>query len=118
MCEQFIARAAEPFRLEALWQFAERLERFGIAGFGWGAAWIGMDGRLTSHRDLRAFRDDPSRAAIGTIEATAALVHLRRPSKLSTLTMPDAQPFDDPAGRYTFSHNGDLRDYRADRARY
>jgi hypothetical protein len=118
MCEQFIARAAEPFRLEALWQFAERLERFGIAGFGWGAAWIGADGRLTSHRDLRAFRDDPSRAAIGTIEATAALVHLRRPSKLSTLTMPDAQPFDDPAGRYTFSHNGDLRDYRADRARY
>lgn len=118
MCEQFIARAAEPFRLDELWPFAGRLERFGIAGFGWGAAWIGRDGRLVSHRDLRAFRDDPEREAIGTIETTAVIVHLRRPSKLSTLTVADAQPFDDPAGRYAFSHNGDLRDYRADRARY
>jgi glutamine phosphoribosylpyrophosphate amidotransferase len=118
MCEQFIARAAEPFRLDELWPFAGRLERFGIAGFGWGAAWIGADGRLASHRDLRAFRDDPDRDSIGAVQTTAAVVHLRRPSRLSTLTMPDAQPFDDPAGRYAFSHNGDLRDYRADRARY
>jgi glutamine phosphoribosylpyrophosphate amidotransferase len=119
MCEQFVARAAEPFRLDALWPFAERLERFGIAGFGWGVAWFaadtGSDGgeRVTSHRDLRAFRDDPARDAIGAIETTAALVHLRRPSRLSTLTLPDTQPFDDPAGRYAFSHNGDLRDWRA-----
>jgi Glutamine amidotransferase domain len=118
MCEQFIARAAEPFRLDELWPFTGRLERFGIAGFGWGAAWIGANDRLASHRDLRAFRDDPEREAIGAVETTAVIVHLRRPSKLSTLTVPDAQPFDDPAGRYTFSHNGDLRDYRADRTRY
>lgn len=118
MCEQFIARAAEPFLLEDLWPFAERLERFGIAGFGWGAAWIDGEGHLVSHRDLRAFRDDPERARIGAIETTAVLVHLRRPSKLSTLTIPDAQPFDDPAHRFAFSHNGDLRDYRSDRARY
>lgn len=118
MCEQFIARAAEPFRLDQLWPFAERLERFGIAGFGWGAAWIDSDGHLDSHRDLRAFRDDPAHTRIGAIETTAVLVHLRRPSKLSTLTIPDAQPFDDPAQRFAFSHNGDLRDYRSDRARY
>ena len=118
MCEQFIARASEPFRLDDLWPFAERLERFGIAGFGWGAAWIEPDGRLASYRDLRAFRDDPGRHAVGATETTAALIHLRRPSRLSTLTMPDTQPFDDPAGRYAFSHNGDLRDYRSLRARY
>jgi len=118
MCEQFIARAAEPFRLNALWPFAERLERFGIAGFGWGAAWIGAEGRIRSHRDLRAFREDPAREEIGAMETTAAIVHLRRPSKLSTLTLPDAQPFDDPAGRYSFSHNGDLRDHRSLRAGY
>ena len=47
MCEHFIARAAEPFRLDELWPFAERLERFGIAGFGWGAAWLGA-GRAAS----------------------------------------------------------------------
>ena len=32
--------------------------------------------------------------------------------------MADTQPFDDPAGRFSFSHNGDLRDIRAWRTRY
>jgi hypothetical protein len=119
MCEHFVARSAEPFRLDELWPFAERLERFGIAGFGWGAAWVRSDGRLCSHRDVRAFRDDDvGRESVGREVTTAALVHLRRPSKLSTLALPDAQPFDDPAGRFSFSHNGDLRDNRAARAAY
>src|SRR5574338_99302 len=119
MCEHFVARAAEPFRLDELWPFAERLERYGLAGFGWGAAWIARDGRLASHRDVPAFRDDHAgRERVGAEETTAALVHLRRPSRLSTLALPDTQPFDDPAGRYSFSHNGDLRDYRALRTEY
>ena len=112
MCEHFIARAERPFRLDELWPFAGKLERFGIAGFGWGAAWLGADGRLGSYRDVRAFRDDPGREAVGATETTAARVHLRRPSRLSTLTVADTQPFDDPAGRFSFSHNGDLRDYK------
>jgi glutamine phosphoribosylpyrophosphate amidotransferase len=118
MCEHYVARSAEPFRLDDLWPFTERLERFGIAGFGWGAAWLAPDGRLGSYRDLRAFRDDPGRERVGAIETAAALVHLRRPSRLSTLTLPDTQPFDDPAGRYAFSHNGDLRDHRSLRATF
>ena len=60
----------------------------------------------------------PGASGSGAIETTAALVHLRRPSRLSTLTLPDTQPFDDPAGRYAFSHNGDLRDYRSLRATF
>ncbi len=118
MCEHFVARAAEPFRIDELWPFTERLERYGIAGFGWGAAWVDGGGRIASHRDTRAFRDDPERDRIGGHETASLLVHLRRPSKLSTMTIADAQPFDDPAGRYAFSHNGDLRDYRAARDRY
>lgn len=118
MCEHYIARAAEPFRLDELWPFTERLERFGIAGFGWGAAWLDGHGSLASYRVLKAFRDDPGRERIGAIETTSALVHLRRPSRLSTLTLPDTQPFDDPAGRYAFSHNGELRDHKALRATY
>jgi hypothetical protein len=108
MCEQFVARAAEPFRVDELWPFTGLLERYGIAGFGWGAAWLGTDGAIESHRDVRAFRDDPARDAIGLIETTALLVHLRRPSRLSTIGLADTQPFDDPAGRYAFSHNGDF----------
>jgi glutamine phosphoribosylpyrophosphate amidotransferase len=118
MCEHYVARAAEPFRLDELWPFTERLERFGIAGFSWGAAWLNGDGRIRSYRNLDAFRDDPGRERVGARETTAALVHLRRPSRLSTLTLPDTQPFDDPAGRYAFSHNGDLRDYRTLRAAF
>lgn len=118
MCEHFVARAAEPFRLDELWPFTERLERFGIAGFGWGAAWLTADGRLASHRDVGAFRDDRRRDAIGAQETTAALVHLRRPSKLSTIGPGDTQPFDDPGGRFAFSHNGDLRDVREWRRRF
>lgn len=118
MCEQFVARAAEPFRLDELWPYAERLERFGIAGFGWGAAWLDRDGGLRSYRTTAAFRDDPERDRVGAIETTSLLVHLRRPSRLSTLGLWDAQPFDDPAGRFAFAHNGDLRDFRAARARY
>jgi Glutamine amidotransferase domain len=118
MCEHYVVRAAEPFRLDELWPFTEKLERYGIAGFGWGASWLGDDEALHSYRDVRAFRDDPGREAIGATETTVALVHLRRPSKLSTLTLADTQPFDDPAGRFAFSHNGDLRDYRSLRTHY
>jgi len=118
MCEQFVARAAEPFRLDELWPFSEKLERYGIAGFGWGAAWRAADSSIGEYRDVRAFRDDPRRDAIGRTETTSLLVHLRRPSRLSTLGMADTQPFLDPAGRYAFSHNGDLRDYRPWRRRY
>jgi glutamine phosphoribosylpyrophosphate amidotransferase len=119
MCEQYIARAAEPFRIDELWPFTERLERFGLAAFGWGAAWLADDGRLCGHRDVRAFRDDPGGAAdVGAQETRALLVHLRRPSRLSTLQLPDAQPFDDPAGRFSFSHNGEFKDWRPLRARY
>jgi hypothetical protein len=118
MCEHFVARAREPFRIDELWPFAERLERFGIAGFGWGAAWLAPDGSIAVHRDTRAFRDDPGRDAVGGAETTSLLVHLRRPSRLSTLSLADTQPFLDPAGRFAFSHNGDLRDWRAPRAHY
>ncbi len=118
MCEQFIGRAEAPFRLDELWPLTERLERFGLAGFGWGAAWVDGAGAIRVHRDVRAFRDDPGRDLLGATETTALLVHLRRPSRLSTLQLPDTQPFEDPAGRFAFSHNGDLRDYQAARARY
>ncbi|MEO8207713.1 MAG: hypothetical protein ABI598_01665 [Chloroflexota bacterium] len=118
MCEHYVARAASPFRLDELWPFTERLERFGIAGFGWGASWLEPAGSIGSYREVQAFRDDSGRERVGRVETTAALVHLRRPSRLSTLGMADTQPFDDPAGRFSLSHNGDLLHYRPYRARF
>jgi glutamine phosphoribosylpyrophosphate amidotransferase len=118
MCEQFVAVATAPFRLDALWSFTERLERYGIAGFGWGATWLTADGTLRSYRDIGTFRDDPRRTDIGPIETRALLMHLRRPSKFSTIGLPDTQPFDDPEGRFAFSHNGDLEHHQVHRSRY
>lgn len=118
MCEQFVAMAATPFAIGSLWPFTERLERFGLAGFGWGATWLETDGTLRSHRDVRAFREDPARVAVGRHETRALLIHLRRPSRFSTIGLPDTQPFADPAGRYSFSHNGDLVNHKPYRARY
>ena len=89
-----------------------------MAGFGWGAAWLDGAGALESHRDVRAFRDDPAAASVGAAPTTSLLVHLRRPSKLSTLQLADTQPFLDPAGRFAFSHNGDLRRHAEYRRRY
>jgi Glutamine amidotransferase domain len=119
MCEQYIARAVEPFRLDTLWSFTERLERFGIAGFGWGATWLDPGGGLRSYRDIGSFADDSSgQETVGAVSTRALLVHLRRPSKFSTIGPADTQPFDDPAGRYGFSHNGDLKHHEAFRAAY
>src|SRR5215212_7152371 len=118
MCEQYVAIAAAPFRIGDLWPMTERLEQFGLAGFGWGATWRDSSGDLRSHRDVGAFRDDPAREHVGDESTRALLVHLRRPSKFSTIGPPDTQPFDDPAGRYAFSHNGDLVNDGPFRKRY
>jgi glutamine phosphoribosylpyrophosphate amidotransferase len=89
-----------------------------MAGFGWGAAWLTSEGTIKTYRDVRSFADDPGAAAVGASETTSLLVHLRRPSKLSTLQLADTQPFDDPAGRFAFSHNGDLQQIADARGRY
>ena len=109
MCEQYVACADAPFRIDSLWPFTERLERNGIASYGWGATWLGSDGELHSYRDIGTFTADAAgREKVGSETTRALLVHLRRPSKLSTIGPADTQPFDDPAGRYSFSHNGEL----------
>jgi hypothetical protein len=121
MCELFVARADEPFRVEDLWPFTERLERYGIAGFSWGAAWAtGLAGApFGVHRQTVAFRDDkPGRATVGAVETTSLLLHLRRPSRFTTLGLPDTQPFVDPAARFVFGHNGELGAWRAWRRRF
>jgi glutamine phosphoribosylpyrophosphate amidotransferase len=119
VCEHFVARAAGAFPIAELWPFTEMLERYGIAGFGWGAGWVDNGGSIRTHRTNVAFRDDArGQAAVGAVETTAVLVHLRRPSRLSWMSAADAQPFVDPDGRFAFSHNGDFRAWRTYRPAY
>lgn len=118
MCELLAAAAVDPFSMGELWELAAGLERYGVAGFGWGAAWLTAEGTIAHHVSTAAFRDDPAQFALADVRTTALMVHLRRPSKLSTVGLPDAQPFIDPEGRFAFSHNGDLAGFRTIRPRY
>jgi len=118
MCELLAARSDESFALSDLWPLAEGLERYGLAGYGWGAAWLRPEGGLAGYRATMAFRDDGAREEVGRIETTAALVHLRRPSRFSWLGMADTQPFLDGAGRFAFAHNGELTRHRRFRDGY
>lgn len=118
MCELLAVRSDEPFELAEVWPLAEGLERYGLAGYAWGAAWVRPDGSLDAYRATTAFRDDPRRAEIGRTETTAALVHLRRPSRFSWLGMADTQPFLEGAGRFAFGHNGELAHHRRFRDAY
>ena len=79
---------------------------------------MNADGALETYRDVRSFADDPGADVVGAPETTSLLVHLRRPSKLSTLQLADTQPFTDPSGRFSFSHNGDLGEIQLARRRY
>ena len=118
MCEILAARSPEPFALDALWELAAGLERYGLAGYAWGVAWTRPDGSLDAYRATTAFRDDPGRDAVGRTETTAALVHLRRPSRFSWLGISDTQPFVADGGRFAFAHNGELARHRRFRAAY
>jgi glutamine phosphoribosylpyrophosphate amidotransferase len=118
MCEMLAVRSDEPFALIDVWPLAAGLERYGLAGYAWGAAWVRPDGSLDAYRATTAFRDDARRDEIGRTETTAALVHLRRPSRFSWLGMADTQPFLDGVGRFAFGHNGELARHRRFRATY
>jgi predicted glutamine amidotransferase len=107
MCEILAIVAERPLKLGPLLAWAGELERLGIAGFGWGVAWAGADGEMHCHRNPSSLAGDvEGMLALRDTSAISALVHLRRPSRLSTVQEADTQPFLDEAGRFAFVHNG------------
>jgi hypothetical protein len=85
------------------------LEQFGLAGFGWGVAWLDEDaGAVRGVRGLGRYRDEGLRCdSLLARTSRRFLVHLRRPSQLSTVQMADTQPFFD-GDRSAWCHNGYL----------
>ena len=79
MCELLAAAAADPFAIGDLWEVTAGLERYGMAAFGWGAAWVTPERALAHHVSTAAFRDDPAQFALAKVRTTALMVHLRRP---------------------------------------
>lgn len=109
MCEVLLVAwpgdAPEPFARVLPW--AIEMERYGVAGFGWGVAWLGGDGRVhgTKH-PTRLSEDRHAREAIWDVTSARFLVHLRRPNRLSTIQPEDTQPFLQADGGFAFCHNG------------
>ena len=82
MCEHFIARAAEPFRLDELWPFTERLERFGLAGY--------RLGRRLARRRRQARRRTATSGHSATIPGARPSGRPRRHRPWSTCAVPRA----------------------------
>ncbi len=109
MCELLVAafEAARPFA--ELAPVAAGLEELGVAGFGWGVAWLDeRTGVVRGVKGLGRFRDEGHHdAALIAATSRRFVVHLRRPSRLSTVQMADTQPFVDAASG-AWCHNGFL----------
>lgn len=107
MCEFLAVASDDPTPLTHLVPWAMALESGGLAGFGWGVAWRTRDGRIEGYRTERGMRED-----VGGLErlhdlaSDRFLLHLRRPSKLSTVGEPDSQPFISSDGTFALCHNG------------
>jgi predicted glutamine amidotransferase len=119
MCEMLAVAWEQPQPLEKALLWAREVERLGIARFGWGVAWISEDGRLRRYRKPISLADDPEGASLVAPEISArVLIHLRRPSMLSTVQLADTQPFLDELRGYAFAHNGYLKRHSDYRPRY
>jgi predicted glutamine amidotransferase len=106
MCEVLAVRWPAPAPFSALLQWARKLEHYGLGGFGWGVAWL-EGGQVRHYRFPGALHDDGDAGQhLQGVRSTSYLLHLRRPSRLSTTQLADTQPFLHESGAYAFCHNG------------
>lgn len=124
MCEILAVAAKEKISFDSILPWASELERLGVAGFGWGVAWLDA-ARVCRYRDSGRLADDADGVAgLASVRSSRFLVHLRRPSRLSTLATADTQPFLDSVdeergeGRVAFCHNGYLERHAELRPRF
>jgi predicted glutamine amidotransferase len=107
VCEVMAVAWQRPEEVSRILPWACELERLGVAGFGWGVAWLEGGGRVQGYRFPGALADDTDGvSALSDVESTRFLIHLRRPNRLSTVQLADTQPFVEEEGRFAFCHNG------------
>lgn len=110
MCEMLALQSSKPFQLSTALQFGLTIEKFGIARFGWGVSWV-QDGVLQNYRsELGLAEDEQGQQQLAGQLATSCLIHLRRPSFLSTIALENSQPYL-ADGEFAFGHNGYLADH-------
>lgn len=106
MCEMLLTAWPEPVSIDEILPWARSLERFGLGGFGWGVAWR-EEGAVRHHRDPGSLTEDEAGVrGLAGVRSTHYLVHLRRPSALTTIALADTQPFVADDASFAFAHNG------------
>jgi len=116
MCEILALKSDSTFYLAEVIPYAAVMEKYGIAGFGWGVAWL-AGGELKCFRSVGKIQEDVlAHISIGKEKTSACLFHLRRPSFLGTISLENTQPFVE-AGRFAFAHNGFFAGYESVRRR-
>ena len=110
MCEILAVRWPEPRPFAAIAGWAMAMEHYGSARFGWGVAWLedGAAGPLVrAHVGTgQLAADDAVAGGLDGVRSSHFLVHLRRPTMLSTITRADTQPFVTEKNDLAFCHNG------------
>lgn len=117
MCEMLLVRSERPFQLREVFSTAEALERYGIAGFGWGVAWL-ENGIIRCFKSPGRLTYEPMLVwGLAEHETNACLFHLRRPSLLCTISEVNTQPYVD-GDSIAFGHNGFFERHTEFRAKF
>ena len=118
MCEILAAAFPESRPFGELADSVVALEEYGLGSFGWGVAWLDDSGMVQVERDTGRFVDQGANdETLRRQMSERFLVHLRRPSKLSTVTLADTQPFGADY-RLAWCHNGFLEQAEVLRGEY
>ena len=109
MCEILAVRFPEPRPFAAIASWAVAMEHYGSARFGWGVAWL--DDAAAPRIRARVgtgqlAADDGVAGGLDGVRSSHFLVHLRRPTMLSTITRAATQPFISEKNDLAFCHNG------------
>ncbi len=104
--------SGNPVEIQDVLNWSRLLDQYGLASFGWGITWT--DGnRLFRYRSVLGIRQDPTAEdALRGLLLTRGFIHLRRPSRMSTIGHLNAQPYQSPDARWAFAHNGYFARYR------
>lgn len=108
MCEILVVGAQSPVPFTRIEPWVLALERYGIAGWGWGSAHLELDGAVNVCRAVGKINETPEALdALRQIESRRWLFHLRRPLRLPNV-LEDMQPFYSEDRDFAYAHNGDF----------
>ncbi|QSO46891.1 class II glutamine amidotransferase [Alicyclobacillus mengziensis] len=119
MCEMMALQAKHPIPIEEVLGYATLLDEYGVAGFSWGITWRSESGAIQRYRAVEGIRRDPLvHRALAGVSSNQYLVHLRRPSLMSTISFVNAQPYLTRDAQVAFAHNGFFARHREFRNTY